>query len=80
MAGEMVGEQQAEWYTHSRRIKTEENAKVVPSVLGDDFIQFLFVLAVLHYRTILKNRMNSLPSLLSLSFFYGTHNTQHAEV
>ena len=48
MAGEMVGEQQAEWYTHSRRIKTEENAKVVPSVWGDDFIQFLFVLAVLH--------------------------------
>ena len=41
-----------------RRIKTEEKAKVVNSVWGEEFIQFLAVLAILP-RTILKNRMNS---------------------
>ena len=43
---------------HRRRIKTEEKAKVVASVWGEEFIQFLAALAVLP-RTILKNRMNS---------------------
>ena len=40
-----------------RRIKTEEKAKVVASVWGEEFIQFLAVLAVLP-RTILNDRMN----------------------
>ena len=48
-------------YIHKRRIKTEEKAKVVASVWGEEFIQFLATLAILP-RTILKNRMN-------LSFF-----------
>ena len=34
--------------THRRRIKTGEKAKVVTSVWGEDFIQFLSMLAVLH--------------------------------
>ena len=38
-------------------IKTEEKAKVVTSVWGEEFIQFLAAQAVLH-RTILNNRMN----------------------
>ena len=33
---------------HRRRIKTEEKAKVVISVWGAKFIQFLAALAVLH--------------------------------
>ena len=31
---------------HGRRIKTEENAEVVASVLGEEFIKFLAALAV----------------------------------
>ena len=42
---------------HRRRIKTEEKAKIVASVWGEDFIKFLAALAVLP-KTILKNRMN----------------------
>ena len=42
---------------HIRRIKTEEKEKVVASVWGAEFIQFLAVLTVLP-RTILDNRMN----------------------
>ena len=45
-----------------KRIKTEEKAKVVSTVWGKEFIQFLAALAILHYtvqcRTIFKNRMN----------------------
>ena len=43
---------------HRRRIKTEEEAKVVASVWGEEFIKFLAALAILP-RTILKNSMNS---------------------
>ena len=43
-------------------IGTEEKAKVVASVWGQEFIQFLAMLAILP-RTILWNRMNS-------SFFF----------
>ena len=43
---------------HKRRIKTEEKAKVVVSVWGEEFIQFLAATAILP-RTILNNRMNS---------------------
>ena len=43
---------------HRRRIKTEEKAKVVASLWGAEFIQFLAALAILP-RKILKNRMNS---------------------
>ena len=44
--------------THRRKIKTEEKVKVVASVWGEEFINFLAALAVLP-RTILKNRLNS---------------------
>ena len=37
-----------ELYSHRRRIKTEEKAKVVASVCGTELIQFLATLAVLH--------------------------------
>ena len=39
---------------HRRRIKTAEKAKVVASVRGEEFIQYLTALAVLH-KTILNN-------------------------
>ena len=42
---------------HRRRIKTEEKAKVVASVFGEEFIQFLVALAVLPM-TVLNNKMN----------------------
>ena len=42
---------------HRRRIKPEEKAKVVASVWGKEFIQFLAALAVL-YKDNLNNRMN----------------------
>ena len=42
---------------HRRRIKIKERAKVVASVWGQEFIQFLASLAVFR-RTIFKNRMN----------------------
>ena len=48
---------------HRRRINKEERPKVVPAVWGSEFIKFLAALAILHYRTILKNRMNSSFSL-----------------
>ena len=43
---------------HRRRIKTEENAKVVAAVWGKEFIQFLAALAILpsmiaHFRVII---------------------------
>ena len=41
---------------HRSRIKTEEKAKVVAAVWGEEFIQFLAALAVLPW-TILNNRM-----------------------
>ena len=44
--------------THRRKMKTEEKVKVVASVWGEEFINFLAALAVLP-RTILKNRLNS---------------------
>ena len=34
---------------HIRRIKTEEKAKVVASVRGEEFIKFLAALVVLHF-------------------------------
>ena len=34
---------------YRRRIKTKEKAKVVASVWGEEFIQFLAVLAILHW-------------------------------
>ena len=49
---------------HGRRIKTEKMAKVVASVWGKKFIQFLAALPILP-RTILKNRMNSSFSVKS---------------
>ena len=42
-----------------RRINTEEKANVVAAVWGTEFVQFLAAQAILHYRTISKNRMNS---------------------
>ena len=42
---------------HKGRVQTEEKAKVVASVWGAKFIQFVFALAVL-LRKILNNRMN----------------------
>ena len=51
---------------HRRRINTEEKAKVVAAVWGTEFIQFLAALAILHYRTILENRMNSSFCLIHL--------------
>ena len=50
------------WYR--RMIKTEEKAKVVAFVRGEEFIQFFAALAILP-RTILKNRMNSFFSFKS---------------
>ena len=45
------------WH-HRRRIKTEEKAKVVAAVRGEEFFQFLAALVILA-RTIFKNKMNS---------------------
>ena len=45
-------------FTHRRSIKTDEKAKVVAFVWGEEFIKFLAALAILP-RTIWKNRMNS---------------------
>ena len=39
----------AKWHHHRRRIHTEEKAKVVAAVWGTGFIQFIAVLAALHY-------------------------------
>ena len=36
-------------FKHRRRIRTEEKAKVVTSVWGAEFIQFLVALAVLYW-------------------------------
>ena len=44
---------------HRRRINIEEKAKVVAAVWGTDWFISLPQLAVLHYRTILKNMINS---------------------
>ena len=43
---------------HRRRIELEDKAKVVVSVWGTEFVQFLAALAVLP-RSTWKNRMNS---------------------
>ena len=50
---------------HRRRIETEGKAKVVPSVWGAEFVQFLSELAILP-QSIWKNGMNStfLPNRL----------------
>ena len=37
------------WYSHRRRIKTKEKAKVVASVWGEEFIKFLAAPAFLHW-------------------------------
>ena len=39
----------SDFFRHRRRIKTEEKAKVVASVWGEEFIQFIATLAVLHW-------------------------------
>ena len=44
-------------YVHRRRLETETKAKVIASVWGAKFIQFLAVLAVLP-RLIWKKRLN----------------------
>ena len=44
--------------SHRRRINTEDKAKVVAYVWGEEVIQFLAALAFLQ-RTILNNTMNS---------------------
>ena len=41
----------------SRRIYTEEKAKVVAAVLGTEFIQFVAALVILH-KDYMKKRMN----------------------
>ena len=56
---------------HRRFIKTEEKAKVVASVWGEECIQFLAALAILQ-RKIWKNRMNS-----SFSFKSSWCNTSY---
>ena len=48
-------------WDHRRRIYSEDKAKVVASVWGAEFSQFLAALAILPM-TILKNRMN--PKLM----------------
>ena len=45
-------------YTHRRRIKTEEKAKVVAAAVGTELIQLLAAQAILHQDN-LKNRMIS---------------------
>ena len=47
-----------EYVPHRRRMEGEAKAKVVASVWGTKFNQFLTALAVLHW-TIWKKRMNS---------------------
>ena len=49
-------------YSHIRRIKTEEKAKVVAYVWGEEFMKFLAALAFLP--TNWKNRMNSIHPFL----------------
>ena len=47
--------------SHSRRIKTEEKAKVVAAAWGAELIQFLAALAVLHQDD-LKKRINKIKA------------------
>ena len=49
---------EASYEYHRRRMETEAKAKVVTSVWGADFVQFLAALAVLP-RSIWKKRLNS---------------------
>ena len=58
-----------------RRIKTEEKVKVVASVWGKEFIQFLAALAFLPW-TILKNRINSPFSINHHKTQTNHHQTQ----
>ena len=51
-------------WQHRRRMEREAKAKVVASVWGTDFVQFLATLAVLP-RSIVKNRMNLTVSFKS---------------
>ena len=44
-------------YVHRRRLETEAKAKVIASVWGTEFMQFLAALAIVH-KDFLKNRMN----------------------
>ena len=52
------------WQNHRRRIETEGKAKVVASVCGTEFIQFLAALAALP-RSVWKKRLNSSYSFKS---------------
>ena len=61
---------------HRRRIKTEEKAKLVASVWGEECIQFLAVQAVL-LRTTLKNRINSLDPSFYIEGFKLRFRNQH---
>ena len=56
---EVGGGWAASWVSrkHRRRIYTEQKAKVVNSIWGTEFIQFLDALATLHQDG-MKNRMN----------------------
>ena len=56
---EVGGGRAASWVSrkHRRRIYTEQKAKVVNSIWGTEFIQFLDALATLHQDG-MKNRMN----------------------
>ena len=54
---------------HRRRIYTEAKAKIVASVWGAEFIQFLAALAILN-RSICKNRINSTYSSKSTKAEY----------
>ena len=60
---------------HSRRINTEEKAKVVTSVWEAEFIKFLAALAILP-RTIFKIRMNSSFSFKSF-WCNSSYNSYH---
>ena len=70
-----VSSKYAECYPHRGRIELEDKAKVVASVWGTDFVQFLVALAVLP-RSIWKNRMNSprRPAVPIHNFIYGPSN------
>ena len=69
---------------HRRRIKSEEKAKVVRSVWGTEFIQFLAGLAVLIISAPppppLSRSDDILPFLLSLSFCYGPSQVKMSQI
>ena len=53
---------------HRRRIKTEEKAKVVASVWGKEFIQFLAVLAFFHQDDFKKGEFNFFLHIILVQF------------